>query len=124
MLTTGFYGATAREGMMLGKPVVCYLRPEWLDQIRREVPAYADEMPVISATPETIKAVLIDLMEHPEKRAEIGRRSREFAVKWHGSREAARVWDGLYRSLLDGTLEPAPWGAVEDRGGDLASSLS
>jgi hypothetical protein len=109
MLTTGFYGATAREGMMLGKPVVCYLRPEWLDQIRREVPDYADEMPVISATPETIKAVLVDLMEHPEKRAEIGRRSREFAVKWHGSRESARVWDDIYTRLRAGTLSPAPW---------------
>src|SRR5262249_5089290 len=33
MLTYGFYGANVREAMMLGKPVVCYLRPEWLDSI-------------------------------------------------------------------------------------------
>ena len=26
MLTYGFFGATAREAMMLGKPVVCYLQ--------------------------------------------------------------------------------------------------
>jgi glycosyltransferase involved in cell wall biosynthesis len=110
MLTAGFFGATFREGMMLGKPCVCFLRPEWMDQIRRELPAYADELPVISATPENIREILIDLMDHPDKRAEIGRRSREFAVKWHGSREAARVWDGIYRSLLDGTLEPSPFG--------------
>lgn len=111
MLTAGFFGATAREGMMLGKPVVCYLQPEWLENMRRELPAYADELPVVSATPETIRDVLVDLMEHPGKRAEIGRRSREFAVKWHGSREAARVWDGIYTALRAGTLEPAPWGA-------------
>jgi len=110
MLTAGFFGATAREGMMLGKPVVCYLQPEWLENMRRELPAYADELPVVSATPDTVREVLIDLMDHPDKRAEIGRRSREFAVKWHGSREAARVWDGIYRGLLDGTLPPAPWG--------------
>ena len=30
MLTYGFYGANIREAMMLGKLVVCYLRPEWL----------------------------------------------------------------------------------------------
>jgi glycosyltransferase involved in cell wall biosynthesis len=124
MLTAGFFGATAREGMMLGKPVVTFLRPEWLEQMRREVPAYADELPVISATPDTIRAILIDLMDHPEQRLEIGRRSREFAVKWHGSREAARVWDGIYRSLLDGTLEPAPWGAVGSPQPDLASLTS
>jgi hypothetical protein len=116
MLTTGFFGATAREGMMLGKPVVCYLRPEWMDQIRRELPAYVDELPVISATPDTIREVLVDLMDHPDKRAEIGRRSREFAVKWHGSREAARAWDGIYRGLLDGTLPPSPWGATSAGG--------
>jgi hypothetical protein len=95
--------------MMLGKPVVCYLSPPFLEQMRREVPQYVEELPVISATPDTVRDVLIDLMDHPGKRAEIGRRSREFAVKWHGSREAARAWDGIYRALLDGSLEPAPW---------------
>lgn len=112
MLTAGFFGATAREGMMLGKPVVCYLRPEWLEQMRREIPGYVEELPVISATPETVGDVLRDLMDHPDERAEIGRRSREFAVKWHGSREAARVWDRLYRQLVAGTVPPAPWGAA------------
>ena len=31
MLTFGWFGSNVREAMMLGKPVVCYLRPEWLD---------------------------------------------------------------------------------------------
>lgn len=110
MLTAGFFGATAREGMMLGKPVVCYLAPQFLEQMRREIPDYVDELPVISATPETVGDVLRDLMDHPEKRREIGRRSRAFAVKWHGSREAARVWDRIYRRLRAGGVEPAPFG--------------
>ena len=38
MLTYGFFGATAREAMMLGKPVVCYLRPEWMESMRSEIP--------------------------------------------------------------------------------------
>jgi glycosyltransferase involved in cell wall biosynthesis len=109
MLTAGFFGATAREGMMLGKPVVCYLRPEWLENMRREIPEYVDELPVVSATPDTVREVLVDLMDHPEKRHEIGRRSREFAVRWHGAKAAARRWDAIYRSLLDGTARPAPW---------------
>ena len=29
MLSYGWYGANAREAMMLGKPVICYIRPEW-----------------------------------------------------------------------------------------------
>jgi hypothetical protein len=102
MLTYGFFGANAREAMMLGKPVVCYLRPEWLDQMRVEIPDYVDELPVVSATPDTVHDVLVDLIEHPERRAEIGRRSREFAVKWHSHDAAARRFDRIYRNLLAG----------------------
>jgi hypothetical protein len=102
MLTYGFFGATAREAMMLGKPVVCYLRPEWLEQMRAEIPAYVDELPVVSATPETVHDVLVDLIEHPGKRAEIGRRSREFAVKWHSAQVAAKRFNRIYRGLLEG----------------------
>ena len=102
MLTYGFVGATAREAMMLGKPVVAYLRPEWMDSMRREIPEYADELPIVDATPDTIESVLIDLIEHPEKRREIGRRSRAFAVKWHSSETAGRRFDEIYSRLLAG----------------------
>ena len=102
MLTFGMFGANAREAMMLGKPVVCYLRPEFMDQMRMEVPDYVDELPVVSATPETVHDVLVDLIENPEKRREIGRRSREFAVKWHSAEAGAQRLDTIYRNLLDG----------------------
>jgi hypothetical protein len=102
MLTYGFFGATAREAMMLGKPVVCYLRPEWLDSMRAEIPDYVDELPIVSATPDTVREVLIDLIEHPEKRAELGRRGRAFAVKWHSARAGGKRLDAIYTSLLTG----------------------
>jgi glycosyltransferase involved in cell wall biosynthesis len=100
MLTYGWFGATTREALMLGKPVICNLRGEWLDQMRREIPEYVDELPVVHATPETARDVLLDLVQHPEKRAEIGRRSREFAVKWHSARSGAAQLDPIYRDLL------------------------
>jgi len=68
--------------------------------MRREIPEYVDELPVISATPENIYEVLKDLVEHPEKRREIGRRSREFAVKWHSAEAGARRMDQIYSDLL------------------------
>ena len=100
MLTYGWFGATTREALMLGKPVICNLRSAWLDQMRAEIPEYVDELPVVHATPETARDVLLDLVEHPEKRAEIGRRSREFAVKWHSARSGAAQLDPIYRRLL------------------------
>lgn len=102
MLTVGFFGANVREAMMLGKPAVCFLRPEWLENIRKEIPDYVSELPVVSATPSTIYDVLVDLIQNPEKRAEIGRRSREFAVKWHSSKAGAKRMDKIYCDLMLG----------------------
>lgn len=102
MLTFGWFGATAREAMMLGKPVVCFLRPEWLENVRRENPGYVEGLPVISATLTTVYDVLKDLIEHPDKRKEIGRRSREFAMRWHSADAGAARMDKIYTDLLLG----------------------
>ena len=102
MLTFGWFGANVREALMLGKPVVCYLRPEWLDDMRREIPGYVDELPVVSATPETVHDVLAELVSNRDKRIELGRRSREFAVKWHSASVAAQRFDSIYGNLLAG----------------------
>lgn len=100
MLSFGWFGANAREAMMLGKPVICYIRPEWLENVRRELPEYADELPIVSATPETVKEVLLDLMRNEEKRKEIGRKSREFAMKWHSMTVGANRMEDIYIELL------------------------
>ncbi|MRS11743.1 MAG: glycosyltransferase family 1 protein [Actinobacteria bacterium] len=100
MLTFGWFGANGREAMMLGKPFVCYIRPEWLAQVREQLPEYAEELPVVSATPETVHEVLAELIADPDKRADIGRRSREFALKWHSSQAGAQRMDRIYSDLL------------------------
>lgn len=99
-LIGGFFGSNVKEALMLGKTAVCYLRPEWLANIRLEVPEYIDELPVVSATPDTIHDVLVDLIQNPEKRQEIGRRSREFAIKWHSAEAGAKRLDKIYLELL------------------------
>ncbi|WBY00713.1 glycosyltransferase [Ramlibacter tataouinensis] len=102
MLTFGWFGANAREAMMLGKPVVCFIRPEWLDSLREELPDYADELPIVSATPETVESVLVDLMGDEGKRREIGRRSREFMLRWHSAPVAAAKFEEIYGRLIAG----------------------
>ncbi|MCE5279252.1 MAG: glycosyltransferase [Planctomycetaceae bacterium] len=100
MLTYGWFGANVREALMLGKPAVCYLRPEWLRRMRQEIPEYVDELPVISATPATIHDVLRDLVRNPDKRREIGRRGRQFALKWHSAQAGGNRLDRIYSQLL------------------------
>ncbi len=100
MLTLGWFGANVREAMMMGKPSICFLRQEWLDSMHKEIPEYIDELPVISATPETVYEVLKHLIGNAEERQEIGRRSREFAVKWHSGEAGAKRFDQIYSALL------------------------
>jgi len=102
MLTFGFFGANVREALMLGKPVVCYLRPEWLENIRREQPDFVAELPVVSATPANVEAILTDLVRNPDKRKELGRRGREFALKWYSAKNSAAVFDRIYTDLIRG----------------------
>jgi hypothetical protein len=101
MLTYGYYGATAREGMMLGKPVLCHLRPIWLDQMREQIPDYVDGIPIVDCNPASAYDTLVDLVTNPGKRDEIGRRSREFAVRWHSARAAASRFDQIYTELIE-----------------------
>jgi hypothetical protein len=101
MLTFGWFGANVREAMMLGKPAVCYLRPSWIEQVRREVPGYAEELPVVHATPETVHDILGELIDDPELRRDLGERGREFALKWHSARAGALRFDEIYSELLE-----------------------
>lgn len=114
MLTFGWFGANAREAMMLGKPVICYIRPEWLESLRQELPEYAAELPIVTANPDSIEEVLIDLISNPSKRDEIGRRSREFMLRWHSAEAAATHFDEIYQRLIRG--EPLLRGAAPAAG--------
>lgn len=100
MLTYGWFGANAREAMMLGKPVICFIRPEWMESVRKEIPDYVNELPIVSATPKTVERVLLELIQNKQKRLQIGRRSREFAVKWHSAETGASRFDQIYSDLL------------------------
>jgi hypothetical protein len=111
MLTFGWFGSNVREAMMLGKPVVCFLRPEWLMRMREEIPEYIDELPIVSATPETVEPILKDLVQNPAKRRELGERSRRFALKFHSPEAGARRLDSIYRELLDGASDRRPLAA-------------
>lgn len=100
MLTFGFFGANIREAMMLGKPSICFLRPEWLESMSNEIPEYVRELPVVSAMPDTAYETLKDLVLNEDKRLEIGRRMRRFGLKWHASDVAATKANEIYSSYL------------------------
>jgi len=79
-LRYGWWGSTGVETMSLGKPVICYLRPQWKQFFFENFPEYV-ELPIVEATVNNIYEVLRSLVVDRELRAEYGRRSRAFAEK-------------------------------------------
>lgn len=100
MLTFGWFGANIREAMMLGVPSICYIRPEWLEDMKKEIPKYAEDLPIVSATPETIRETLLKLIQDAALRKEIGKKSREFALRWHSKKAGADRFEKIYSELV------------------------
>lgn len=100
-LIIGEYGATAREGMMLGKPVICYLNLKGNDDKRYDM-QWKKEVPLVSATESTVYAVLKDLLLNPEKRRSIGMAGRSYALKWHSADACAERYEKIYDQIISG----------------------
>ncbi len=97
-LNYGSIGAFAREGMMLGKPVICH--------IAEKIRSYTDAMrdcPAIDATEKTIYEVLKKVVEMTkEERAEIGQSSRDWMLKWYDSDVCAARFEKVYDRIMKG----------------------
>jgi hypothetical protein len=79
-LNAGWYGVFAIECLALGKPVVTFLHDE---AVRRTEEAYGVEVPLVSATAETLRESLRPLVEDAALRQRIGAASRAYAEKLH-----------------------------------------
>jgi hypothetical protein len=98
----GRYGATAKECMMLGKPVICYINPH---EVHPDfVEPCMQELPLVSATTETIYPVLKDLVLDSAKRLAIGEAGRNFMLKWHAADACAERYEIIYDALMSGKL--------------------
>lgn len=84
--TTGAYGTLSCEAMAAGRPVVAYLS----DQVKETV---GPDLPIIDATPDTLREALEGLIEDRDRAAKIGLASAEFALKYHDGTWTARVLD-------------------------------
>ena len=95
-LNAGWHGVFALEAMALGKPVVTYLRSDFVEQAERR---YGTKVPIVSATKETLVEALRPLVESPARRREVGAASRAYVERVHDvDRVAARLLE-LYERL-------------------------
>lgn len=96
-LWAGSWGANGREAMMLGKPVVGFLTRHEEDP--SDLLEAIDTAPIVNATVDTVYAVLRGLVLDPARRAELGMRSREFALKWYSADAGARRYEEAYDAM-------------------------
>ncbi|MFI1047574.1 glycosyltransferase family 4 protein [Streptomyces griseoruber] len=82
--TTGSYGTFAVEAMAAGKPVVAYIS----DGVKA---ATDGALPIVDATPDTLREVIRSLVDDREGTARIGRRSVDFARTYHDGSWTAQV---------------------------------
>nr|WP_190095254.1 glycosyltransferase [Streptomyces griseoflavus] len=82
--TTGSYGTFAVEAMAAGKPVVAYIS----DGVKA---ATNGVLPIVNATPDTLREVLEQLVDDREGTARTGARSAGFARTYHDGTWTAQV---------------------------------
>ncbi len=81
----GWYGGTAVEAMALEKPVICYLNKSLFPFV-----SWAENIPIINANSKEIEKNLKWLINNPEEREKISKKSREYVEKYHNPVEIAK----------------------------------
>lgn len=89
-LLIGSYGVFALESMLMGKPVLDYLRADLQDQY--------PSCPIVSVNKDTIQDELKDLLQSPGRWVELGKQGRVYAETYHDYRNVARLLEHLYRT--------------------------
>ena len=90
----GDRGMLSLEGMAMGKPVICYIKPSLL-------PYYPDDMPIVNATQETLAQTLEQLLANPHRRRELGLQGRQFMERHYGTLQLAAELKTLYQTVID-----------------------
>ncbi|MBS4172215.1 glycosyltransferase [Bacillus sp. FJAT-49736] len=91
-LLCGSYGMLSVEAMAMGKPVIAYIR----EDVRNHFPV---DLPIVQATPENIDKVLLELVQNPSLRNQIGMASRQYVEKYHSVEKVVMELIKVYEAL-------------------------
>ncbi len=88
------YGVFAVESMALGKPVITYIT----DEVKR---AFPPELPIFSASIETLDEVVEKLILNGKLREQAGRAGRKYVEDYHDNRKIAKVQADIYKGVIE-----------------------
>lgn len=80
-LVMGWYAMFAMEAMACGKPCVCYIRDDLVDLFVKTGCLEKGEIPLLSASTDSIYDMLKSLLDKPEKLELIGQKSRQYVER-------------------------------------------
>jgi hypothetical protein len=89
----GWYGGFAVEAMAFGLPVIAYINDRFFPAVPEPMRA---ELPVVSATPETLAERIEELLASPGRCRELGERGRRYVQRWHDPKKIAGRMLELY----------------------------
>ncbi len=89
----GWYGMVAVEAMALGKPVLCFIRPDF-------EPLLSD-CPIVRCTLEDVGERLAEVLDDGPGRTRLGERGRAYVEREHAAPVIAARLLALYRSLSE-----------------------
>ena len=98
-LIVGWYAMFALEGMVMRKPVLCFLRPDLKALYERYELVRPGEIPIVECTPETVKEAIRGLVQRRAELPALGERSREYAIRHHSLPAVGAVFDQINRKL-------------------------
>lgn len=73
-LLIGWYGMITVESWAMGKPVICYIRPDLWSKYN---------VPVCPADPITIKDAMREMIKYPSTRNMWGKKGKEYVKQFH-----------------------------------------
>ena len=84
----GSYGVAACEAMASGRVVLGHVMPVARDFITQQTGL---ELPIVEATPDTLRAVVEELAANPDRAREIGEAGRHYVTNVHTGKASARA---------------------------------
>ena len=106
-LRAGTYGVFAIEAMALGKPVISYISKDMIEQ-------FPEELPIVSASIDTIKERLEELLRDAELRNSLGMRGREYAENYHNYEIIAFLLRDIYQGNYSGGTQREAFQKVKE----------
>ncbi len=89
----GDRGMAALEAMALGKPVICWIKPQL-------VPLYPADNPIINASQDSLSAILESLLHDGTRRHMVGRQGRAFVEREYHIPTVAGALVDMYIDVL------------------------